>query len=562
MLLEMDHGVLGRDSHPKKGGDGGSQIDWLLDVLRREFGLPGAWGADRIRRSRLTHGLMCAELLSEHGEPFLIAVAATLGHVGTAESLLRELLQASPALSVGICTDGSPTGTLLLRKKHSTGEIGHARELDKLVDPGLTATTAFCLPRDGKREHRATRGRALLPLSSRLESLFYDVHSHMRDIDGLHADEALDELTKLLHIKILDEKQCQPGARYRLQSALYSCSEEFAVTARTMYDRLQAERQSSVADTIRLSTSALVKSLGCLEQYDISGSPADVKGRAFQRVLGPAARSGMGQYFTPSEVVRFMVAVIAPSKGEIVIDPFCGSAHFLEQSVAHWTAKLAERKASSKKARSVNIPTAIGIEKSERMARIASMDAALRDDGNISITCADSLLDFRNYKDLRPGIADAVITNPPFGSLLGPETIKTLGAFDLAAGGGSVALEVLGLERSVQFLRPGGRLGIVLPEGLLSNTRASGVRQWLETKMKVRAIVALPAETFAPFGANVRTCIVFARRWHPGESTVADYNVALVRSDGVGYDASGRPANSDLAEVQSKLQDFLSQEGW
>ncbi len=170
---------------------------------------------------------------------------------------------------------------------------------------------------------------------------------------------------------------------------------------------------------------------------------------------------------------------------------------------------------------------------------------------------------FSNYPDLRPESFDVVLTNPPFGSLLGQEAIARLGKFALAEGRASVPLEVLGLERCVQFLRPGGRIGIVLPDGILVNRNAQNVRLWLESEVKVRAIVSLPIETFSPYGANIKTSIVFARKWKRGENRAGDYAVHLIRLDDVGYDAAGRPRESlELAEASREMQSFLEREGW
>ena len=90
------------------------------------------------------------------------------------------------------------------------------------------------------------------------------------------------------------------------------------------------------------------------------------------------------------------------------------------------------------------------------MTRIAMTDMRLSGDGHSNIRCADALLDFDNYPDIAPDSFDIVLTNPPFGSLLGPEALAQLGTFELARGRKSVALEILGLERAIAFLRPGG----------------------------------------------------------------------------------------------------------
>jgi type I restriction enzyme M protein len=124
-------------------------------------------------------------------------------------------------------------------------------------------------------------------------------------------------------------------------------------------------------------------------------------------------------------------------------------------------------------------------------------------------------------------------------------------------------LELLGLERAISFLRPGGRLGIVLPDSVFSADSASFVREWLRGKVKVRGLVSLPTETFCPFGANVKTGILFARKWKPGETTNAPYQVCLLKVESVGYDSTGRPkGDGDLGEAAAEFEQFINANGW
>jgi type I restriction enzyme M protein len=281
-----------------------------------------------------------------------------------------------------------------------------------------------------------------------------------------------------------------------------------------------------------------------------------VKGRAFQRLLAPALRSGMGQYFTPREVIRFIVDVVCPSAKERVLDPFAGSGHFLTQCAD--AIRMRSRQSSPAVAR------LHGIEKSDRMVRISSTDMLLHGLGRGDIQCADALLDFANYSDyLQAESFDLVLTNPPFGCLLGADAVRQLGRFELAIGRKTVPLEVLGLERCVQFLKPGGRLGIVLPDGVLGNSGTCYVRDWLSRHMRIRAIVSLPIETFAPLGANIKTSILFARKWHKREKRGHNYNVHLSRIDNVGYDAAGRAKpRAEFQRAARSVRTFLAGEGW
>ena len=86
---------------------------------------------------------------------------------------------------------------------------------------------------------------------------------------------------------------------------------------------------------IRLSTPALIKVIEILQIYNLSDSNTDVKGRAFQNVLIPSIRSGMGQYFTPENIADFMVKIIQPSYSDLILDPFCGSGRFLSSCLRY-----------------------------------------------------------------------------------------------------------------------------------------------------------------------------------------------------------------------------------
>ena len=223
----------------------------------------------------------------------------------------------------------------------------------------------------------------------------------------------------------------------------------------------------------------------------------------------------MGQYFTPEPIIRFAVAVATPSINDLNWTVL-RSAHFLTRCFRY--VRDATKDISSKAFHEFAFGKLHGIEKSDRMVRVAMTDMRLHGDGHSNIRCTDSLLSFENYPDIRAESFDLILTNPPFGSLLGAEALSQLGHFSLGEGRKTVPLEVLGLERCIEFLRPGGRLGIVLPDGLLANRNSRYVREWLEFHVKLRAVVSLPIETFSPFGANVKTSIVFMRKWRRGET--------------------------------------------
>jgi type I restriction enzyme M protein len=335
-------------------------------------------------------------------------------------------------------------------------------------------------------------------------------HDAIRAIDGLHADQALDELCK-----VLATRRGRDGRNGRSDAS-----------------RLSTPARARVAELLPSSSRARDADAG------------DLLGRAFEELLEPAARSGMGQYFTPAAVARLIVEALAPRGGESLLDPFCGSGRFL---AARETMRLRR----------------VGIEKSDRMVRVARTGLALRGLSGATIHEGDALSPFAGWRALRPASFDLVATNPPFGASLGRAALDELGPFELARGRASAPLELLGLERSVAWLKPGGLLAIVLPESVLSNPRLQHARDWLLRQVELLAIAGLPLATFVPFGANVRTSIVFARkRTRVGEAhggardgrDGCDERVLLLSIDDVGHDATGRATGrSDLAEAATAI---------
>jgi type I restriction enzyme M protein len=559
----------------KRSDDREPVRQWILKELFSVYGYPQEWLQDRIlfHPSHSEDDSFGFSFLTKHQLPFLVVLISAPG-LPPDDRQLKDTLLRQQIAGLGIVTNGSTEGTRFLRRRFDSEACDYITDCEPyspLTSPGEKQLKFIGAVKDTTPK---TGGRALSLLTERVENVFFEVHSHIRDIDGLHADEALDELCKVLYLKLYDEEATESSKPFAAQRWEYGSTEEFAATVRGLYHEAGEydarvfglkipgyQRSRGVFNKpIRLSSPALAKAIETLQEYNLTCSALDVKGRAFQKVLAPAVRAGMGQYFTPDPVVRFMGRVARPSLSDLILDPFCGSAHFLTICL-----RLVQEQGQKKSGRSFHefaFGKLHGIEKSDRMVRVAMTDMRLHGDGHSNIRCTDALLNFYNYPDIHPESFDLVLTNPPFGSLLGTEALSQLGEFELAKGRKTVPLEVLGLERCVQFLRPGGRLGIVLPDGILANRNTRYVRAWLESQCKIRAIISLPVETFSPFGANIKTSIIFARKWRKGESQ-KNYSIFLSRVDNVGYDAAGRKREEEEFDtVADEAIAFIDREGW
>lgn len=522
------------DKTPAQVLEKGRELGWMVDVLEQHYNLRVSGARVRYEVEFGPHGYEIATLRTGLGDPFLFLGFSKQEVFSDCELALRKLLLLQRTASAAVASDGQQY--VFLRRRHDSERCEYSKDLERENSDAEQIPLFHVSPTN----------------SVPLETVFFESHSAVRDIDGMHADEALDELCKVIFtlVDIGNEQRRNGSVGGMLACGGLHSLERAAIIRRAYLDASKHNANDdgdAFSEPFRLSDAALLRVWRLLAPFDLSKISSDLKGRAFQRVIDPAIRAGMGQFFTPTPVVEFVVSAVFPCIGESVLDPFCGSGHFLSK-----TFELAAEATPKSRAKALEwAKTSLhGIEKSERMLRIARTDMLLGESRLVSLHRHDALAPFSNYASLRAGSFDVVLTNPPFGSLLGPDAISALGALELARDRGSTALEVLGLERSIQFLKPRGRIGIVLPEGLFTNQRLRHVRAWLLRHVHLVAIISLPVETFSPYGANVRTCVLFAAKRHaPGEP--GPRALLVGGSESVGYDAAGR-ANTkpcDLPEL-------------
>ncbi len=524
--------------------------------LSKTLGLPKSHFTLQVSRAGASE---IFTLMNERGTEYL-ACAFAVSTDREVERQLKEILQRSETMSVGVLVAEDFHVYRVLRKSFRTGDFDVVASLENATVLG--------------RQERIERC-SLSPLTERVENILFDIHSVFRDVDGLHAPEALEEICKLIYAKLFDEESSVRTGEIVFQRSGRGSMEECAAEIRRLYNSAIRDDKAIFSNKIPsydrsrgvfkegllLSSAAIVRAVEILQVYDMSASPIDIKGRAFQSLLLPAVRSGMGQYFTPKEIIDLIVKMMAPSVRELVIDPFCGSGHFLTSALDYVRCSHG---APDKLFHEFAFARLHGIEKSDRMVRVAMTDMRLHGDGHSNIRCTDALLPFDNYPDLYRETFDLVLTNPPFGVDLPADALHQFGPFELALDRkAGVSLEIVALERCIQLLKPGGRMAIVLPDGVLSNRNTQHVRDWLINHAVVRAIISLPVETFSPFGANIKTSIMLLRKLRPGEGPSGRRSVFLGEVVDVGYDASGRMRlSSDLDELLFGFQEFIGREGW
>lgn len=140
------------------------------------------------------------------------------------------------------------------------------------------------------------------------------------------------------------------------------------------------------------------------------------------------------------------------------------------------------------------------------------------------------------------------------------EVMEMVGRFELGQGKKTLPMEYIGLERCFQFLKPGGKLAIVLPDGLLKNKNSKYVRKWVENVAEIKAVISLPEEAFQSFGAMVKTSLCIFQKLPEGATLDKEKEALLVEIENVGYDATGRSKNG--SEVNAVAELFHKEVKW
>ena len=322
-------------------------------------------------------------------------------------------------------------------------------------------------------------------------------------------------------------------------------------------------------DAIDLDAESLRYVVGELQNYAVMEADRDAIGDAFEVFIGPALRGSEGQFFTPRNVVKMMVTLLNPTPGEKIADPACGSGGFLITALEHVWGELraqGKRKGWSDKQlfkREVEVSTDCfrGIDKDAFLAKVCKAYMALVGDGRGGVFCANSLARPEEWphglrEKCRPGSFDVVMTNPPFGNKIVVKGAPTLSQYELghkwkrdkesgtpqrtAALHDDQPPQLLFLERCVQLLKPGGRLGIVLPESILGNPSYEHVVYWLLQQCRIHAVVTMPESLFKTSGkggTHTKVCVLILQKQQPGEV----YDIFMAEAKWCGHDSRGNP---------------------
>lgn len=451
------------------------------------------------------------------------------------------------------------------------------------------------IPSCGQSEedlYKPQRKNLQIATADNLMFAFRRCHNYIAGNSGMHKTDAFWELLKVIFTKIEDERTGELNF-YVTPSELKNSSA--ATTTKTRLGKLFETKvvkkypaifNTDETKTIELSADVLAYVVSQLQGYSLLASPVDVKGVAYEEIVGSNLRGDRGEFFTPRNACRMAVEMLNPQPGEKVIDPSCGTGGFLITAMNHALKELRANEAKLWtdctqpntyeleeffRKRTEYLSTCVfGMDINPSLVRAAKMNMVMNNDGSGGLFRENSLAnpntwDNETRKFVKMDSFDLVFTNPPFGANILIDDVNILEQYDLAAmwdeeADGKLVIrkdksneavlqtsmppELLFIERCIKLLKPGkGRMAMVIPNGILNNPSLEYVRYWLLQNVQILAVVDMQRDLFQP-GNDTQTSMVFMRRLDKEEKRQAekgniDYPIFMAVAEKIGHDKRG-----------------------
>ena len=367
---------------------------------------------------------------------------------------------------------------------------------------------------------------------------------------------AFDGVFPLIFAKLWDEFDKGPNDVMEFRTTTASPGEQ-SVRFKNIFVKALS-RWSDVLyenDWPELSPEAMLMIVSALQAHRFSHADLDIIDAAFEYMINPEQKADKGQFFTPRPIVKMAVKMLNPKPHELTIDPACGPCGFMIHTL-YW---VTDEYIKPKYGNEWELPRKeyagsdlFAIDFDPRLMKVAKAMMLIAGDGRANVYRVNSL-DPREWKNRTDGLVDAIrdekfdvlMTNPPFaGNINQPEI---LGTFDLAYKGdptkhkrlNKLTRDVLFIERCLRFLKPGGRMAIVLPQGNLNNTNAEHIRQFVMDKARILAVVGMHVNTFKPF-TGTKTSVLFLQKWKSEDEKLDDYPIFMGVNEKPLKDNSGK----------------------
>jgi len=412
-----------------------------------------------------------------------------------------------------------------------------------------------------------------------LKSTFKVIYYHLYTNSNLPRAERLGaEMTRLIFCKIYDELHNSDDLQFK--AGAEEANDKIAERIKKLFEKVKEDYGDVFEENERLllDDRSIAYVASQLQDISLIRTDKDAVGDAFEVFIGPGLRGEKGQFFTPRNVVRMCVEMLDPKPNERIVDPACGSGGFLIVALEHVWKKIddeykhvSKERIGSKKTEAAS-RNFYGIDKEFDLAKVSKAYMAIVGDGRGGIFCADSLEEPNEWmpimrEKVKLGSFDVLFTNPPFGAKIPITSKSLLEQYELGFRWkkdketerwirtnkvlDKQVPQILFIERCLQLLKLGGRMAIVLPDGILGNVNDGYIREFILQNAKILAVVDCPPETFQP-STSTKTSVLFLQKKREDEE-YTDCPIFMATAEKCGHDRRGKPVFTEKGSLDDDL---------
>lgn len=434
-----------------------------------------------------------------------------------------------------------------------------------------------------------------LPLKQ-LNKLIENCHNIIRKIEK-NEENAFADFSKFLFLKLLEEKaDIEDEFNIPYSYRFYELAEKpenendqvkTAILSMINNIRDNTDYGSVLNNPLNLSKAQTFKAIVTqLSKVSFHDCNFDTKGAAFEYFVRATLKGKkLGQYFTPRPLIELMIAITGKNKilntimsgNDIkIIDPACGTGGFLVFQMQQALSLLLRKYKSNEitKATYDNLAKKIkknvfyGSDANEGVACAAKMNMIVAGDGHTNIRHEDSLTSSAAIWNVNKPDCDLILTNPPFGTSESESlTESDFEQYPIKTTKG----QLLFIQKMIKSLVPDGEICTVIDEGVLNTDTAKDIREWIIKNCEIKAIVNLPEETFKPNKINVKSSLLYLKRYKEEDIEFENnYKIKYIDLKSLGYVGSGEKIRGfDFSKLCDDISSYLlndekieKQENW
>ena len=361
--------------------------------------------------------------------------------------------------------------------------------------------------------------------------------------------DVFEEVFKLIYIKLYDEKMSAINKTRFLEFRNYGETDaELKDTIQNIFDKAKTKWAGVFVkeDKIKLTPSHLAICISSLQNVKLFNSNLEVIDEAFEYLMSKSQKGEKGQYFTPRYVIDMCVKMLNPKENEFMIDTAAGSCGFPVHTIFHVWKNFGNSELFTAEDKPPQFAEYVqekifAIDFDEKAVRVARTLNLIAGDGKTNVLWLNTLdyerwdeyLNDEDWQDIyfegwlklrkllqdrksnRDFNFDIVMANPPFAGDI--KESRVLHKYDLARKPNGtyqtkMSRDVLFIERNLQFLKPGGRMAIVLPQGRFNNSSDKYIRDFIAERCRILAVVGLHGNVFKPH-TGTKTSVLFVQKW-------------------------------------------------